>query len=91
MFSGRVHTLDLPITQRQLNLYYNDGALIQNAFPHLSNPDREFIKTGITAEEWLKEFGRIIGEINVWERVCNGSGTTEVWRCSKTGKTITIE
>jgi hypothetical protein len=31
---------------------YNNGALIQNAFPRLNADEREFIKTGITAQEW---------------------------------------
>jgi hypothetical protein len=51
MISGVTRTLDLPVTQEQLDNYAN-GALLQNAFPHLSTGDREFIKTGITNEEW---------------------------------------
>jgi hypothetical protein len=36
---------------------YNRGELlIQEAFPHLSAGDREFIKTGITDEEWDEAF-----------------------------------
>jgi hypothetical protein len=33
------------------------GELIQNAMPHLSADDREFVKTGITGEEWDQLFG----------------------------------
>ncbi len=50
-FNGEVNTLDIPVTEEQVQAYMN-GALIQNAFPHLSADDREFIMTGITAEAW---------------------------------------
>ena len=33
-------------------LAYDQGALLQDAFPTLGAPEREFIKTGVTAEEW---------------------------------------
>jgi hypothetical protein len=56
MISGKIHTLDLPITEREA-LAYERGALIQDAFPNLSAAEREFIKTGITAEEWQATFG----------------------------------
>jgi|TARA_R110002074_G_scaffold320785_1_gene491211 hypothetical protein len=50
-FNGEVNTLDIPVTEEQVQAYMN-GALIQNAFPNLSADDREFIMTGITAESW---------------------------------------
>jgi len=55
VLSGISRTLDLPVTQEQLDNYAN-GALLQNAFPHLSAGDREFIKTGITDQEWDDQF-----------------------------------
>lgn len=51
MMSGKTRTRDLPITELQL-FKYNSGELIQDAFPHLSEDDREFIMTGMTPEEW---------------------------------------
>ena len=54
--SGEVNTLDLPVTQEQLDLYAA-GALLQDAFPNLTPDEREFIKSGITAEEWDSLFG----------------------------------
>ena len=48
--------MDLPVTVEQLE-HYAAGALLQNAFPNLSADEREFIKTGITAEEWEAIFG----------------------------------
>lgn len=53
--SGIPRVLDLPITQEQLNAYER-GALLQNAFPNLSSAEREFIKSGITDEEWQSIF-----------------------------------
>ena len=51
-FTGKVHTLDINITQAQLDQYYKGGALLQRAFPNLTNGDREFIKSGVTQAEW---------------------------------------
>lgn len=36
---------------------YNDGALIQDAFPTLSPEDREFMLTGLDEEAWDEIFG----------------------------------
>ena len=49
--SGLTTTRDLPITEAQLKVW-QDGALVQDAFPHLSLEDREFFLTGITESEW---------------------------------------
>jgi hypothetical protein len=58
-FTGRFHTREIDVTKEQLANYYRpNGPLIQDAFPHLSADDREFIKTGITAEEWDDIFGK---------------------------------
>lgn len=50
-FTGKTRTLDLDITEEQIKEWEN-GKLIQHAFPHLSAGEREFLKTGITDEEW---------------------------------------
>jgi hypothetical protein len=55
MISGVTRTLYLSVTQEQLDRY-EDGVLLQDAFPDLPREDREFIKSGITAEEWEREF-----------------------------------
>lgn len=55
-FSGKTVTRDIDVTQAQIN-DWQTGALIQNAMPHLSADDREFILTGITPEEWDEIFG----------------------------------
>jgi hypothetical protein len=54
--TGITHTVDLPVTEEQL-MSYQQGALLQNAFPNLSAGDREFIKSGITDAEWQSLFG----------------------------------
>lgn len=56
MLSGTVYTKDLDVTQEQL-VAWEEGALVQDAFPNLSADDREFIKTGISALEWLQMSG----------------------------------
>jgi hypothetical protein len=51
ILSHKERTFLLPVTPEQLQAYYN-GMLLQDAFPHLTADQREFIKTGITADEW---------------------------------------
>lgn len=40
-----------------LFLYEAEGYLIQRAFPYLTDDEREFILTGMTASEWDELFG----------------------------------
>jgi len=53
--SGETNTMDLPITMEQLERW-EKGELVQNVFHDLSDNEREFIKTGITAKEWETMF-----------------------------------
>ena len=53
--TGVVRTVDLAVTEAQM-LAYAHGALLQEAFANLTADEREFIKTGITQEEWDKVF-----------------------------------
>lgn len=57
MLSGEVNEMDLDITPAQLESYELFGVLLQDAFPNLSPAEREFIKSGITPEEWNDTFG----------------------------------
>jgi hypothetical protein len=57
LLTDKVHEMDLPITQHQLDEYLAPGGpLLQDAFPGLTADQREFIKTGITKEEWNVAF-----------------------------------
>lgn len=51
VYSGVIRTMDIPVTQEQLD-NWNNGMLIQNAMPNLSADQREFIKTGMIPDEW---------------------------------------
>ena len=53
--SGQKHAAPLEITEAQVYDWVN-GASIQDAMPHLSPEDREFLMTGITAVEWDSMF-----------------------------------
>jgi len=47
--------MDLNVTQDQLNRFDQPAHIretIQDIFPNLLPDEREFIKTGITSEEW---------------------------------------
>ena len=48
--------MQLDITGQEL-INWEKGGLIQDIFPHLTPEEREFIKTGITPDEWDKLFG----------------------------------
>ena len=57
MLTNVTRSLDLPVTEEQLVNYYEEGFLLQDAFPNLNAGQREFIKTGITDQEWDEAFG----------------------------------
>ena len=59
--TGEVNEMELDITPEQLDNYENFGVLLQDAFPKLTPAQREFIKTGITPEEWYDTFGEDLG------------------------------
>lgn len=57
--SGEIHTMDLPVTEEQMDDFLHRRErrlLIQNIFPQLNPDEREFILTGITAQEWDAAF-----------------------------------
>tara|TARA_R100000008_G_C3584409_1_gene171060 strand:+ start:1905 stop:2105 length:201 start_codon:yes stop_codon:yes gene_type:complete len=56
MFSGEWNTMDIPVTQSQID-DWESGTLIQDAMPNVSANDREFLKTGVTPQEWINTFG----------------------------------
>lgn len=59
MISGNIHDMDIPLTEEQYEegmKKRDSGALIQDAFPTLTDEQREFILSGITPEEWDSTF-----------------------------------
>lgn len=59
MVSGRLQTMNMAgVTADQIAAFVSgtDRRLVQDAFPHLSNSEREFLITGITQEEWTAAF-----------------------------------
>ena len=54
-FSGNTNVMEIDVTQEQIALW-ESGTLIQNAMPHLTPDEREFIMTGITPDEWNNAF-----------------------------------
>jgi len=57
MLTGEVHSMELPITSKQLSTWDSGKGLIQEVFPKLTSAQREFIMSGITQEEWDNAFG----------------------------------
>ncbi len=58
LVTGNITTKDIDVSVQQLDAWQN-GMLIQDAMPQVSAPDREFIKSGITNEEWNNLFKEI--------------------------------
>ena len=54
-FSNKTNVMEIDVTEEQIALW-ESGTLIQNAMPHLTPDEREFIMTGITPEEWDSAF-----------------------------------
>ena len=58
--SGKTYQMELDITQEQLNDFVDGiSELAQDAFPHLSIDEREFIISGIHPVEWKELFGEL--------------------------------
>jgi hypothetical protein len=61
-FTGVEHTIDLPtVTEERLARCWRfnpngKGKHIQEVFPELTADEREFLMTGVTAEEWAEAF-----------------------------------
>lgn len=53
--TGKWNTMDIDVTQQQLDAW-RSGKLIQDAMPHLSPDERDFIMAGYAAESWGKIF-----------------------------------
>ena len=54
--TGVTRTLEVDCTPEQLAAW-ESGVLIQIAMPDVEAPLREYIKSGITPEEWTATFG----------------------------------
>jgi len=61
--SGIVHTMDIPCTPDQLNLYETGTVLIQNAMPDVPAELREFVISGITPNEWESMFSNLENDL----------------------------
>lgn len=55
VITGMARSKELNITPEQI-IDYENGALVQDAFPNLTSSEREFFMTGITDEEWEEAF-----------------------------------
>ena len=55
LVSGITRQQEINVTQEQL-IEWDKGTKIQDAMPHLTDDEREFLQTGITPEEWDAAF-----------------------------------
>ena len=55
--SGKMNSMDIPITKEQYKDWQSGRTPVQVFFPQLSIDEREFLISGITPEEWDEEIG----------------------------------
>lgn len=54
-FTGKMNSMKLDITQEAYEKWASgEGPHVQDAFPHLTADEREFLISGATPEEWEK-------------------------------------
>lgn len=59
-FTGQENIMTLDMSPEEYKTRYDrwkNGEMIQYAFDNLNPDEREFIKTGITPEEWNQRYG----------------------------------
>ena len=56
IFTNEIRYRDIDVTREQVNAWM-EGALIQDAMPHLSEDDREFMMTGMLPGEYETRVG----------------------------------
>lgn len=56
-FTGKLNSMQLPVTKERLLAWANSTALVQDEFPDLTPDQREFLLTGSTPEEWNEFVG----------------------------------
>lgn len=59
VISGIQHTKEIPVNPEDFMAWQAGYGNIQDLMPYLSLDDREFILSGITAEEWNAAFAEI--------------------------------
>jgi len=57
VLTGKTNRMDLPVTLAEVQAWQASRTKVQDAFPHLSPTQREFLLTGATQEEWDEAFG----------------------------------
>jgi len=56
LLTKRWNTMEIPATVEEIDAWRNGGKLIQDAFPHFTPDQREFLLSGATNEEWEAAF-----------------------------------
>ena len=57
--TGNINTLEVNVTQEQMQEFQSEGRqrLVQEIFCDATAPEREFILTGYTPQDWEQIFG----------------------------------
>ena len=57
IYSGRLNSMDLPVTIEQLERWHLHGEAILVAMPNLTADEVQFLVSGMTPEERVARFG----------------------------------
>ena len=55
--SGKINTMELNVTEAEIEKYKRGDGLIQELLPNLTPDEREFLISGITPDEYENLFG----------------------------------
>lgn len=69
IWSGKLHSVDLPINADQLRRWQN-GEMVQDVFPDLEPWQREYLINGMTQDELVDAFGK--ADEDTWKMINGG-------------------
>ncbi len=64
-YSGKMHSMELPVTHDQIMIWYRSGKPIEDVLPTLNVDQQEFLMTGITSEERLEKWSKTLNKVSM--------------------------
>ena len=61
-YSGKMHSMELPVTHEEVMIWYRSGKFIEDVLPTLNVDQREFLMTGIIPQERQEKWDRRLSE-----------------------------
>jgi hypothetical protein len=61
-YSGKMHSMELPVTHEEVLVWYQSGKDIKDVLPTLSVDQAEFLMTGITPQERQEKWSKALNK-----------------------------